>query len=261
MRSRRKTATALESLHVPLSAAAATTGSTPTRALRERVIGVTAIALAASVAIQNAVVAGAPAFGDPIKEVLAWHAQNRLAVAIAVGLEALNLPLLLGFVTGLHGLVWRRGGAGADWSRLAVAAGATLSSVLALYAVLWNGVVLSADELAEPSPAFELAWQLHAAAFALALPALGTTFIGAALAAHASRLTPPWQRLLGVAGGGLLLAAGAANLAIADGSALLFVGLPGYAAWLVWLLATGVRLVRARSADRPDNASTSDEEE
>ena len=261
MRSRRKTATALESLHVPLSAAAATTGSTPTRALRERVIGVTAIALAASVAIQNAVVAGAPAFGDPIKEVLAWHAQNRLAVAIAVGLEALNLPLLLGFVTGLHGLVWRRGGAGADWSRLAVAAGATLSSVLALYAVLWNGVVLSADQLAEPSPAFELAWQLHAAAFALALPALGTTFIGAALAAHTSRLTPPWQRLLGVAGGGLLLAAGAANLAIADGSALLFVGLPGYAAWLVWLLATGVRLVRARSADRPDNASTSDEEE
>ena len=119
----------------------------------------------------------------------------------------------------------------------------------------------TAGELAEPSPAFELAWQLHAAAFALTLPALGTTFIGAALAAHTSRLTPPWQRLLGVAGGGLLLAAAAASLAIADGSALLFVGLPGLAAWLVWLLATGVRLVRARTADRPDNASTYDEEE
>ena len=176
----------------------------------------------------------APGYGDPIEEVLAWHAENRVAVAIAVGQEALNLPLLLGFVTGLHGLVGRRGGAGADWSRLAVAAGATLSAVLALYAVLWIGVVLSAGELAEPSPVFELVWQLHAAAFALALPALGTTFIGAALAAHASGLTPPWQRLLGVAGGGLLLAAGAASLAIADGSALLFVGLPGFAAWLVW---------------------------
>lgn len=239
-----------------MSAAAATTGTTP---LRERVVGATAIALAASVVIQNAVVVGAPAFGAPIEEVLAFHAENRVAVAIAVGLEALNLPLLLGFVTGLHGLVGRRGGAGADWSRLAVAAGATLSAVFALSAVLWIGVVLSAGELAEPSPAFELTWQLHAAAWALALPALGTTFIGAALAAHASRLTPPWQRLLGVAGGGLLLAAGAANLAIADGSALLFVGLPGFAAWLVWLLATGVRLVRARTADRPDNASTYDE--
>ena len=235
--------------------------TSPAGAVTMRVVGATAIALAASMVIQNAVPVGAPTFGDPIEEVLAWHAQNRVVVAIAVGLEALHLPLLLGFVTGLHGLVGRRGGAGADWSRLAVAAGATLSAVFALSTVLWIGVVLSAGELAEPSPAFELAWQLHAAAFALALPALGTTFIGAALAAHASGLTPAWQRLLGLVGGSLLLAAGAANLAIADGSALLFVGLPGLAAWLVWLLATGVRLVRARTADRPDNASTYDEEE
>ena len=215
--------------------------------VRGRLVGATAIALAASMAIQNAMFVGvdAPAYGDPIEEVLAWHAQNRVVVAIAVGQEALHLPLLLLFVTGLHGLVGRRGGAGADWSRLAVAAGATFSAVMAFYAVLWDGVVLSAGELTEPSPVLELAWQMHAAAFAWSLPALGTTFIGAALATHASRLTPPWQRLLGVAGGGLLLAAGTANLAIADGSAILFVGLPGLAAWLVWLLATGVRLVRS----------------
>lgn len=233
------------------------------RFVRGRLVGAAAIALAASMAIQNAVfvVTEPPAYGDPIKEVFAWHAQNRAAVSIAVGLDALNLPLLLLFVTGLHGLVGRRGGAGADWSRLAVAAGATFSAVMAFYAVLWDGVVLSAGELTEPSPAFELAWQMHAAAFAWSLPALGTTFIGAALATHASGLTPPWQRLLGVAAGGLLLATGTANLAIADGSAILFVGLPGLAAWLVWLLATGVRLVRARTADRPDNGSTYDEGE
>ena len=215
----------------------------PTPAFGERVVGAAAIALAASMAIQNAVVVGAPAYGDPIREVLAFHAEHRVQVEIAVGLEALNLPLLLVFVTGLHGLVGRRGGAGVDWSRLAVAAGATLAAVFALYAVLWDGVVLSARELAEPSPLFKLVWQLHAGAFALALSALGTTFIGAALAAHASRLAAPWQRVLGVAGGGLAIAAGAANLAIADGSALLFVGVPGYFAWLVWLLVTGVRLV------------------
>lgn len=216
----------------------------------EQVVGATAIALAASLLTQNAVLiwAGAPGFGDPIEDVLAFHADHRVAVAIAVGSEALNVPLLLGLVTSLHGLVRRRGGVGADWSRLAVAAGATLSAVFALYAVLWNGVVLSAAGLAEPSPVFELVWQLHAAAFALALPALGATFIGVALASHESRLTPPWQRLIGLAGGGLLITAGVANLAIADGSALLFVGMPGYAAWLVWLLATGVRLLRAGSA-------------
>ena len=245
MRSPHESDKALESQHVPASAAVATRGPIPTPAFGERVVGAAAIALVASLVIQNAVLvwAGAPGYGDPIEKVLAFHAENRGAVAIAVGSEALNLPLLLVFVTGLHGLVGRRGGAGADWSRLAVAAGATTAAVFALYAVLWNGVVLSADELAKPTPLFKLVWQLHAGAFALALSALGTTFIGAALGAHASRLAAPWQRVLGVAGGGLLIAAGVANLAIADGSPILFVGLLGYAAWLVWLLVTGARLV------------------
>ena len=215
--------------------------------VRSRLVGAAAIAFAVSVAIENAVLAGtgAPAFGDPIEEVLAYYAANRVSVAIASSAIGLSLPLLLVFVTGLHGLVERRGGAGADWSRLVLAAGATLSAIFALGDALQIGLALSAGGLAEPTPTFELVWQVHAAAFALALPTLGTTFIGAALAAHASGLTPAWQRLLGMVGGSLLLAAGLGNLAIADGSPLIFVGLLGFVAWLVWLLATGVRLVRS----------------
>jgi hypothetical protein len=213
-----------------------------------RIVGGAAVALAASVVVQNAVffVGEAPTYTTPLGEVLAYHAENRGVVAVSVGLEAVKLPLLLLFVTGLHGLVQRRGGAGADWSRLAVAAGATLSAVFALFQATHIAVVLAADGLAEPTPAFELVWQLHAAAFALALPALGATFIGAALATHASGLTRPWQRLLGVAGGSLLILAGAGNLAIADGSPLLFVGLAGFAAWPVWLVVTGLRLIRGQ---------------
>src|SRR3954454_4561167 len=249
MRSPQNTATALESRHVPVSAAAARTSPTPPRALRERVVGATAIASAAAVLIDNVLVGwvNSPTYGAPIREVLAFHADQPGVVATAVGLEALNVPLLLLFVTGLHGLVGRRGGAGAHWSRLAVAAGASFSAVMGFYAVLWDGVVLSARDLAEPSPVLELAFHMHAAAFAWSLPALGTTFIGAALAAHESGLTPSWQRLLAVAGGGLLIIAGTANLAIADGSAILFVGVAGFVAGPVWLLATGIRLVRARS--------------
>src|SRR3954452_8571395 len=226
MRSPQNTATALESRHVPVSAAAARTSPTPPRALRERVVGATAIASAAAVLIANVLVGwvNSPTYGAPIREVLAFHADHPGVVATAVGLEALNVPLLLLFLTGLHGLVGRRGGAGAHWSRLAMAAGASFSAVMAFYAVLWDGVVLAAGDLTEPSPVLELAWQMHAAAFAWSMTALGTTFIAAALATHASRLTPPWQRLLGLAGGGLLITAGTANLAIADGSALLYVG-------------------------------------
>lgn len=232
----------------------------PDRAPTTRFIGGVAVAYAASMIVQNAVFVGgvaqflglgdgtgAPTYGDPLGEVLAYHAANRDAVAVAVGLEAVNLPLLLLFVTGLHGLVQRRGGSGADWSRLAVAAGAALSAIFALVIATHIAVVLAADGLARPTPAFELVWQLHAAAFALALPALGATFLGAALATHASGLTRPWQLLLGVAGGSVLIAAGAANLAIADGSPLVIVGVAGLATWLAWLVATGLRLIRGQS--------------
>lgn len=215
--------------------------------VHSRFVGAAAIAFTVSVVAENAVLgaAGAPTFSAPIEEVLAYYAANRDSVAIATGLVALGLPLLLVFVTGLHGLVERRGGAGAAWSRLALAAGATLSAIFVLVNVLQIGLTLFAGGLVEPTPEFELVWRLHAAAFALALPALGTTFIGAGLAAYASGLTPAWQRLLGLVGGSLLLAAGLGNMAIAGGSALIFVGLSGFAAWLVWLLGTGVRLVRS----------------
>ena len=222
-----------------------------------RIVGVVALVLAASVIAQNAMFdggvaqflgigngTGAPTYGDPLGVVLAYHAANRGAVAVAAGLEAVNLPLLLLFVTALHGLVQRRGGVGADWSRLVVAAGATLSALSALTIATHIAVVLAADRLAEPTPTFEMIWQLHAAVFALSLPALGATFIGAALATHASGLTRPWQRLLGMAGGSLLILAGPGNLAIADGSPLVFVGVLGLAMWLAWLVVTGLRLIR-----------------
>ena len=110
-----------------------------------RIVGGAGVALAASVVIENAVLAGAggPTFGAPIEQVLAF-AQNRDAVAIAVGLQAVELPLLLLFVTGLHGLVGQRRAAGTDWSRLAGAAGAPLAAIFALVTVRLIGVVLSA---------------------------------------------------------------------------------------------------------------------
>lgn len=224
-----------------------TTTPTPAPDPRLRVVGAAALALATSLVVQNAVVVwtAAPDYAAPMTEVLAFHADHRTAVAVAVGLEALNLPLLLGFLAGLHGLVVRRGGAGSDWSRLALASGAVLSAALGLYAVLWSGVVLAADGLAEPSPLLEVVWRMHAAAFALALPALATTFGAAAVAARASGLAPAWHRSLAAVAGVLLVVAGSASLAIGDGSSLLFVGMPGYAAWIVWLVLIGVRLVRA----------------
>ena len=211
-----------------------------------RFVGVVALAYAASMFAQVAVfaVTGAPGYKDPMDKVLTYHADNQGALAVSSGLEAANMILLLLFVTALHGLVQRRGGAGADWSRLAIAAGTTFSALSALTIATHISVVLAAEGMSEPTPSFQLMWQFHGAAFALGLPALGATFIGASLATHASGLTRPWQRVLGVAGGSLPILAGAGNLAIAKGSPLLFAGVLGLFMWLVWLVATGVRLIR-----------------
>ncbi len=225
--------------------------SAPGLRTHSRVVGVTALALATSWIVQNLVVAvvvpGAPTYADPISEVAAFHASHRGSIALLVGLEALNLPLLLGFLTGLRSLVGARGGAGASWLRLALAAASTYSAVMAVYAVAWVATVLASEAPTVSLPAVEVAWRLHSAAFAFGLPALGTTVVGAALAAQASGLTARWQRNLAVAGGALLLAAGTVSPAVADGSPLLFVGMVGYAAWLVWLVATGARLVGTRA--------------
>lgn len=215
--------------------------------VRGRLVGFAAIAFAVLVMTENVLfaVTDAPSYGDPIDDVLAYYAASSGTVAIVSGLVALYLPLLLLFVTGLHGLVGRRGGTGADWSLLAVAAGAALSAIFVLVNVLQIGLALFARDFAEATSAFDIVWRIHAAAFALVMPMLGTTCIGVTLAAHASGLTPAWQRLLGLFGGSLLLAAGIGNFAIADGSALIFVGLLGFLAWLVWMVTTGVRLIRS----------------
>ena len=228
------------------------TAAAPTTGLDSpRVVGATAIALAASLLIQNVVLggSGAPDYGAPIADVLAYHAEHRGTLAVAIGLEAVNLPLLLGFLAGLHGLVRRRSAAGATWSRLALAAGATLSAVWAIYAVAWIGVVLAAGQGAASTQTLQLAWQMHAAGLAMAMPALGTTFLGAALATNAAALTAPWLRLLAVVGAPLLIVAGMASLAIADGSPMVFLGVAGLALWVVWQLTTGVRLLRAGRAN------------
>ncbi|GIL34929.1 hypothetical protein [Phycicoccus sp. DTK01] len=211
-----------------------------------RLVGGAAVAVAVGIVVENAVLAaaGAPGYDAPIGEVVAYYAAQRGPVAVGTGVVALYLPLLLLLVTGLRDLVERRGGAGALWSRLAVAAGASAVAVLVLVNVLQVGLALSADAALGPSPAAELVWRAHAAAFALALPMLGVTSVATALAAHASGLTGSWQRGLGLAGGVLMLPAGLATVAVADGSPLLFVGLLGLVLWLVWLVVTGVRLLR-----------------
>ena len=234
-----------EDMSAPMSTVVPPGIATESQVSTKRFVGIVAIAYALSMIVQNAMFGSdAPDYSTPISTVLTYHVENQGTLAITSGLETTNMVLLLLFITALYGLIQRRGGRGADWSRLSVAAGTVFSALSALLIATHIAVVHAANRLTELNPAFELMWQLHAAVLALMLPALGATFIGVALATHASGLTLPWQRVLGVLGGSLAIGAGFGNLAIANGSPLIFVGVLGLAMWIVWLVVTGLRLVR-----------------
>jgi hypothetical protein len=213
---------------------------------KKQTVGFLSLAYAISLFTQNILfgISGSPGYNDPIDKVLTYHAENQGALSITSGLEAVNMVLLLFFITALIGLVKRRGDQGEDWTRLAIAAGSTLSALFALTIATHIAVILAASRLTESNIAFEIMWQFHAATFALSLPALGLTIIGTVLATHANGLTRPWHRTFGLLIGILPILAGLGSLAIAGGSSILYLGVIGLFLWIVWLIIFGLRLIR-----------------
>ena len=214
-----------------------------------RTVGILAIAYATSVFVQNVIFAvseGSPSYGDPMSKVLSYHAKNQETLAITSGLETINMVLLLLFLVSLHNLIRRRGGKGEDWSRLAMVAGSTFAALSAVFYASHISVIVAANSLSESNVAFQMMWQFHAATFALAFPALGLTSIGATFATHSNGLTKPWQRLLGLLSGILPIIGGIGNVSIASGSNLIATGVFGLFLWLIWLVVTGIRLIRGQ---------------
>lgn len=221
-------------------------GDTGSLVGKRRSVGVIAIVYAGSILVQNGLFAfsGSPGYSDPLSAVLTYHADNQGVLSVTSGLESINMVLLLLLITSLHGLVKRRGGLGEYWSRLAMIAGSALSVMFGLTIATHIAVIIAANNLSEANGVFEMMWRLHAATFALAMPALGLTFIGTALATHSNGLTRPWHLRLGLIGGSLPLLAGIGNLAIAGGSPVLYIGVLGLFLWLIWLILLGLRLIR-----------------
>jgi hypothetical protein len=206
-----------------------------------RTAGLAALAFGAGVVIANAVMVGAPMADGSAADAAAWFSANRLRIVIANAMVALTFPALLVFAGAMREL-----GAGSEvarrWMRVGGLGGAAMVGVFSIVV----GGNIAAVHLAEAGEtAFAIAWRIHFAGFAVNMTVLGTAFLGFALGAHAAGLTRGWQRTMGVAGAACLLVTGFANTAVAGGSYIALVGLLGFIAWLVWLFATGIRLLRA----------------
>jgi len=214
-----------------------TTTSTPARAA-----AIGAFGFAAGVAIQNFVLLiGMPDASATMPEAATWLADNPGRTATASALVGVNLPFLLLFTAALRTLTRDAQGARL-WIDLGSLAVVVLASTFAVVAATQIASTLVAG--AGATPIFTALWSLHNAAFAMSFSALGVTLLGFSIGAHAAGIAPAWQRGVGLLAAGLLLVAGLANTAVAGGSPIVFVGLLGFALWLVWLVTTGVRLLR-----------------
>ncbi|TVR85645.1 MAG: hypothetical protein EA416_16455 [Trueperaceae bacterium] len=214
-----------------------TTTSTPARAA-----AIGAFGFAAGVAVQNFVLLiGMPDASATMPEAAAWLADNPGRAATASALVGVNLPFLSFFTAALRSLT-RDTQAARLWSDLGSLAVVVLASTFAVVAATQIASTLVAG--AGATPIFTALWSLHNAAFAMSFSALAVTLLGFSIGAHAAGISPAWQRGVGLLAAVLLLVAGLANTAVAGGSPIVFVGLLGFALWLVWLVTTGVRLLR-----------------
>jgi hypothetical protein len=115
----------------------------------------------------------------------------------------------------------------------------TLSAAIAADAVLISSVeVLSAD-------AVEVLSGVATALFLLNWAALAVTLFGLSRTVLELRLAPRWTDRVSIAGSGLLLVGSMQAAAALDGVLPgLLLGFAGFAIWLLFLLVTGIRLVR-----------------
>ena len=212
----------------------------------KRNVGILALAYATSILAQNVLfgISGAPGYNDSIEAVLSYHANNQGTLAITSGLEAVNMVFLLLFVTALGGYIKNHGNRGSNWVHLSTIASATLSALFALTIATHISVTLAAKSLNEPNLAFQMMWQFHAASFALSLPALGLTIIGTVLALYSSGLIRSKMKVFGLLISVLPIIAGLGNLAVAGGSSFIYIGVMGLFLWILWLILTGLRLIR-----------------
>ena len=154
----------------------------------------TKLAFAAIVIIQNAMLAaGSPPANDaPINEITQYYVDNSESLTIAVGLVAINMPLLLVFATGIYGHIRSAG----HWARLGVGGVFVMAPIFAITTALQASLVFTAGERADQEGLIQLLWTLHSAVFVMNGVALGITLGSLARAAHLARLTPAWAAYL-----------------------------------------------------------------
>ncbi len=214
-----------------------------TRLAPARIVGgVGGLTFVATVVVQNLLRASMPANDAAIGKVTAFYADHRTTTAVLAVLFAVGA---VGIATFTGALLTRLRSSVARGPAIGGAVG--VAGVVALFAttvvadLAVSGYVHRGH--ADPSVVSGL-WVLHASAFGVLTVFLGIALAGLAAAAAAEGLVPAAWKGVGLVGGLLLLAGGAATPAAIDGSKVIAVSLVGFLVWLVFVAVASVALLR-----------------
>ena len=211
----------------------------------DRLAGWLAVGFAALIIAQNALrTAGAPANDAPAADVLRYVSSAHDTLSILLALFVPGLLALLGFVSGLLARARRLGVDGA-WSTFGLVGVILIGGLFAASNAIEAALVATAPQLDSDPGLVSLLWHFHTATFALNFAAIGAALLGLSRVSLATGLITRPVALLAVAGAALLFAGSVPVVAVAAGSPWFYVALPGFGLWIVWLVATGVGLIRS----------------
>jgi hypothetical protein len=209
-----------------------------------RVGGLAALGFAVTVMVVNVLLgtAGMPQPGASPEEVREFFAASGAGVTVSTALAPIAWILLPVFAAGVAAAARRRSVVQGDAWPL-VGLGAAIMQNCLFGGVVATQAVLSAGGL---SADVEWGvWQLHTALFSLNAVSLALIMASLSLAGVRTGLIRRPHATLGLVSAGVMTLVSVTTPLHMDGGPLGLLGLAGFLAWVVWLAAYGVVLLRA----------------
>jgi hypothetical protein len=211
-----------------------------------RVAGAGALTFVGTVLLQNLVRgASAPANGASPQEVLDHYAEHSSVTSALVAMfvvSGIGLALFLGGA--MRELL---GSSRRGWALTGYVGGIGILSLFSILVAAETALTVVAHDDHPSVGAVEAIWALHNSVFMVLLFAIAVALVGLSRAGIAAGVTPRAFRRLAPIGSGLLLVGVLAGPSVAAGDAMPLFGVAviGFVIWLSFLVATGLRLMKA----------------
>ena len=211
--------------------------------LTTRVAGLCGLLFVAIVVVQNVLRgAVAPAADAEVSEIIEFATDDRAVIQVLVAMFAVAIVIMTVFVAGLYRHV--ADGLERIAARVGLIGWVGVAAMFSTVVVSEMSLAVAGEHLADSPGLARAFWTLNNTAFALNMAMLATALLGFSLAGAAAGITPRWFRLLGPAGAILMIVSAANGVSIAEGSPIVFVGLIGFLIWLLFVVTTGVGMIR-----------------